>query len=280
MTNTVMRIKREDFCQLIDGRKSLEVRVGYANIKKIKKGETVSFEDYGTNSFLVKRVSNYASFSEMLDFEGVEKAMPGMTYDDALLKLMEVYSPEKEALGVYVFELKHLKDGALPIIREKTLPHEILRASELLKEGRDKAFSKIVVESYMMTNKISEDYPDYCDHYYTKDIPGIFDGERELFAVYSKGSIIAMAITKKTKEEKKLCTFYVKSEYRGSDIMTELAEACFKWLGTSRPLASVPEHRQQLIVTIVNKYHWEQTDVLEGYYKNGSNEVVYNGHLD
>ena len=38
----VWRVKKEYFHQLKSGEKSLEIRVGYSQIKKVKKGDTIT----------------------------------------------------------------------------------------------------------------------------------------------------------------------------------------------------------------------------------------------
>ena len=68
----VWRIKKEYFRQLKNGEKKLEIRVGYPAIKKVKEGDFLSFENYGDNCFLVKRVSVYDSFNRMLEVEAVK----------------------------------------------------------------------------------------------------------------------------------------------------------------------------------------------------------------
>ena len=102
----VWRVKKEYFRQLKSGEKSLEIRVGYSQIKKVRQGDTITFENYGPNEFDVKRVAVYDSFKRMLEVEGVDHVLPGMTFNGALRTLQEIYSEDKESLGVYVFELK------------------------------------------------------------------------------------------------------------------------------------------------------------------------------
>ena len=101
----IWRIKRIYFDQLKSGKKTLEIRVGYPQIKKAQKGDIITFENYGFNEFDVKDVRIYGSIAKMLDIEGVEKVLPGMTHDAALHTLQKIYSKDRERLGVYVLEL-------------------------------------------------------------------------------------------------------------------------------------------------------------------------------
>ena len=122
----------------------------------------------------------------MLEVEGVDHALPGMTFNGALRTLQEIYPKDKESLGVYVFELKFKTD-------EKP-SREFYKVSDLLKAGENKKFARIIAEAYMVTDWICKDYPDHCDHFFGKYIPGTFDGEREIITCYIDNKIAAVAI--------------------------------------------------------------------------------------
>lgn len=268
----VWRIKKEYFHQLKNGDKSLEIRVGYPSIKKVQPGDTITFENYGANEFDVKRVAIYDSFRKMLEVEGAARVLPGMTPAGALKTLQSIYPKNKEALGVYVFELK-FKSNEKPA-------HEFYKASDLLKQGKNKEFSKMIAESYVITDWISKDYPDHVDHFYSKYVPGIFDGEREIISCYIGGKIVATAILKKDAEERKISTFFVKSEFRMQGIATELFHKCFDWLETTKPLVTIADYKLEQFAGIIKKYGWEETQVLEtGYYNDHSREHVFNGKI-
>lgn len=266
----VWRVKKEYFRQLKNGEKSLEIRVGYSQIKKVLQGDTVAFENYGPNEFDVKRVAVYDSFKRMLEVEGVDRVLPGMTFNGALHTLQKIYPKDKESLGVYVFELK-LKTNEKP-------SREFYKASDLLKAGKNKKFAKIIAEAYMATDWICKDYPDHCDHYFSKYVPGIFDGEREIITYYIDNKIAAVAILKKDTEERKISTLFVKPEYQKRGIDTELLEKCFSWLGTTRPVITIADYKLDQFAKVIKKYGWVETQVLaDGYYNDHSREYVFNG---
>ena len=187
--NHIWRIKRVYFRQLDCGDKEIEIRVGYAHIKKVHAGDTITFENYGPNSFDVIRVGVYKNFAEMLKAEGVERVLPGMTFDGALKALRSIYGKEKEALGVYAFQLRHSSD------RQESV--EVYRASDLLQSGETLNFSKLISDSYSLTDWISKDYPDHCAHFYGKYIPGVFDGTREIIVCYLGDKPVATACLKR-----------------------------------------------------------------------------------
>ncbi len=270
----VWRVKKEYFRQLKNGSKRLEIRVGYSQIKKVRQGDTITFENYGPNEFDVLRVSVYDSFERMLEAEGVENVLPGMTFGGALRTLRSIYPRDRESLGVYVFELRFKTNNT-----EKPM-FEFLKASDLLKAERNKTFSRLISESYMITDWICKDYPLHCDHFYSKYVPGIFDGEREVISCYVNGEIAATAFLKKDETELKISTLYVKSEYQKQGIATALVERCFGWLGTTKPLITIADYKLDQFSGIIRKYDWEETQVLDaGYYNDHSREHVFNGTI-
>ena len=105
----MMRVKRQYFNAILAGTKPLEVRVGYSNIKGIKKGEHIPLEGgrhYGIVEVADVRI--YPTFAEMLAHEKAGQIVP----DDsarALNILRSIYPKEKEDLGVYVFQFKVIK---------------------------------------------------------------------------------------------------------------------------------------------------------------------------
>ena len=268
----VWRIKKEYFHQLKSGEKSLEIRVGYSQIKKVRQVDIITFENYGNNEFDVKRVCVYNSFKAMLEKEGISQVLPGMTFAGALKTLQNIYPYDKESLGVYVFELKFKSN--------KTPDRIIYKVSDLLKSSRNIEFSKVIAESYIITDWIAEDYPDHCDHFYSKYVPGIFDGSREIISCYVSNKIAAVAILKKDSEEHKISTFFVKPEYQKQGIATMLMERCFDWLGTTKPLITIADYKLPQFAGIIKKYDWQETQVLDnGYYNDHSKEYVFNGEI-
>ena len=96
------------FLELIrTGEKTLEIRVGYNNIKKIHPGDQLKLISR-TQSFVchVDDVRTYQDFADLAEHEEMERALPGMDTDEALTQLRRIYPKDKEKLGVYVLDLK------------------------------------------------------------------------------------------------------------------------------------------------------------------------------
>ncbi|MFA6963776.1 MAG: GNAT family N-acetyltransferase [Patescibacteria group bacterium] len=107
--NTVrtIRVKNHLLRQITSGQKTIEVRVGYDNIKTIRPGEDILLASSTEQSVIhVKDVRVYGDFEEMLNVEDHTKIVPDKNWDQVLWLLREIYSEEREALGVYVLEIE------------------------------------------------------------------------------------------------------------------------------------------------------------------------------
>ena len=101
-----LRIQDRYLHMITSGKKSLEVRVGYDHIKAIKPGSSVRLtSDSGHTLCAVADVRSYPSLKAMIQHEDAEKALPGLSADEALNQLRRIYPPNKEQLGIVVLEL-------------------------------------------------------------------------------------------------------------------------------------------------------------------------------
>ena len=240
------RIKRKYYNLINSGVKTLEVRVGYPDIKRVQKGDTITFKDYSNIKFEVICVTRYDDFPDMLDNEDSSKAIPGVTKYKALEMYQEIYPEEKEALGVYVFEL-----------RKQTNDMRIYTLSSLI--NKHNLFGKLAQAAYSVT--------DY-----------ICTGEVVICTI--NNNVAGVAFLKKDDTESKICTFLVVEGYRGKHVASKMLEYSFKYLGTTKPLITIADYKIPMFETIIKKYNWELTQTMsEGYYNNSSRELVYNGKL-
>lgn len=95
----------ENFDLIKQGLKTIEIRVGYAWLIGVKKGDTIKFVSKKERLVvLVQRVSRYSSFEKMLTNEDSKKINPYLSSNDQLSYIRGIYSPTKEALGVLAIE--------------------------------------------------------------------------------------------------------------------------------------------------------------------------------
>jgi len=101
-----LRIQPRYLSMIKRRQKTLEIRVAYDHIKKIKPGDRIkliSRSDQTTRR--VRDVRRYPRLDAMLEHEDVEQALPGLEASQALERLREIYPPEKEKLGIIVLDL-------------------------------------------------------------------------------------------------------------------------------------------------------------------------------
>ena len=103
-----MRIKRPYFDAIMSGRKTLEVRVGYDNIKRLKAGELLQLETGHTSGVVrIKSIRVYDNFADMLATEPWREIVPQVNNEATALQLLcEIYPAHKERLGIYVIEVE------------------------------------------------------------------------------------------------------------------------------------------------------------------------------
>jgi ASC-1-like (ASCH) protein len=106
-----MNLYRRYFDLVADGRKTIEVRVRYPNLRNLAPGDHIRFV-CGRDDCLtrVKRVTLYPSFEQMLDTEGPANVNPDSPRDQQLANIRRIYGPEKEALGVLAIEIERAAD--------------------------------------------------------------------------------------------------------------------------------------------------------------------------
>jgi len=110
-TRKGMNLKKPYFKLVADGTKTVEVRVAYENMKKIRPGMEIAFRS-GDEECLtrVKDVRTYISFEDLLDHEDMRAIGGdlGESRSDLLQAIRDIYPPEKEALGVLAIEVERI----------------------------------------------------------------------------------------------------------------------------------------------------------------------------
>lgn len=111
-TKTVW-VRDEYLRQILDGSKSVKIRVAYSNITRLVPGDILRLND--AHEFIITRFARYADFAELLAHENATEFAPDMArentrhenmpQENVLTVLREVYPKEKEALGVVALEI-------------------------------------------------------------------------------------------------------------------------------------------------------------------------------
>ena len=141
-------------------------------------------------------------------------------------------------------------------------------------------FIELATKIYITTDFINNDYPDYKNWYFTKQLPGIIKNERNiLFARNPEHNedLIAIACLKKVKEDQKIRTLYVSDNARGLGIGSAIIEESMKWLGTTKPFITFPDYKLDMFKPFIEKYAWNLTEKVYGLYKDKTEELCFNG---
>jgi ASC-1-like (ASCH) protein len=110
MRTKTLWIREEYLDWILQGRKSVEVRVGYSNIARLETGDVLLLNEQ--QPYEIKRIGRYASFEDLLAHEDPSTIAPDLTREELLEALRALYPAEKEALGVIALEISPLKGRA------------------------------------------------------------------------------------------------------------------------------------------------------------------------
>jgi ASC-1-like (ASCH) protein len=104
-----MPIYKRYYDLIADGSKTIEVRVAYTSMLRIKAGDQIRFTCRDENTLTrVKRVTRYGSFDEMFDHERAEAINPTIGRAEQLQAIRQIFPAEKEALGVLAIEVERM----------------------------------------------------------------------------------------------------------------------------------------------------------------------------
>lgn len=264
----MLRIKK-DYFDLMDREiKTLDVRVGYPDIIKINEGDIVSFENYEENCFDVVKIRRYNDFADMLDHENSQLIIPGITESEVLKTLREIYTEEKERLGVYVIEYKKHR-----FIKDK---FKLVSVADIAHKNR-LTFSNIIGKIYVATDSICTILPKHFNWYWNKVVPGILSDTHEILACTIDKKIVGVVILERKNKKGEICAFISLDEYSECEILTYLVKESFNFLKTNKPHMIIPDHKLNVFNEIITKYSWKKTnEFLPGYYKDSSKALIFN----
>jgi ASC-1-like (ASCH) protein len=99
-----LRIRPPYLRWILDGRKTIEVRVAYPHLTRMEAGDAVRFNDERT--YPVVSVNRYPTFDALLEAEDPRLIAPELSDPTELLRVLrDIYPPEKETLGVLAIHL-------------------------------------------------------------------------------------------------------------------------------------------------------------------------------
>lgn len=155
---------------------------------------------------------------------------------------------------------------------------EIHSIEDLIKEHYPIQYiQQLLNDVLILSMQVKDDYPNYKNWYQTVQVPGIYDGSRNIIIAHISDRIVGFVSLKKTTEEKKICTFYVEKSFQRNRIGSLLATKAVEYLEEDKPLITIPMDKLHQFTRIGEKYNWEITDVKENLYRTTTPEVIVNG---
>lgn len=112
-----------------------------------------------------------------------------------------------------------------------------------------------------------------------KVIPGLVVGTRRVIVERNGETVLAFAILKKELDERKICTLWVSPDQRGRGLGQRLLSGSIEWLECAKPVLTVPEEIFPQFKRLLAKNSFELRQRVDGYYRLGKSEYVYNGFL-
>jgi GNAT superfamily N-acetyltransferase len=122
-------------------------------------------------------------------------------------------------------------------------------------------------------------YPGFELWFYNKVASGIRESTRQIFVEMAGAEVAGIAIAKRGPIEKKLCTLYVVPKFRNRRVASRLAERAFDWMGTEKPLFTVPEEKTKEFGRLLGKWGFFHSQTLEHAYRAAKTEHIFNGFL-
>ena len=232
-----MKLQPEYFGYISSGSKRIELRLNDEKRQRIKINDQIIFLNEKTKDKLITHVNKIhkeKSFVELFkNFDISLLASKNKTKEELLNELSKFYTKEKQE-----------KYGVLGIQIEP-----MFLISSNLNE-------KIIDEIYELTKEIRNTYSDYKEWFYNKQTK-----EENRKTIYLKTDEIIGVVNLK-KEENKLCTIYLKEEYRNKGISNILLEEAFKYLDTTKPYLTCNKNNLKYLNNIIKKYNWKKTGII------------------
>jgi ASC-1-like (ASCH) protein len=108
----LIRIYRKYFDLITSGSKTIELRVGYSSMRRIKPGQLLRFVSQNESCLTrVVAVREYATFDKLFQQEDWKRINPDLPLDEQIKEVRRIFPREKEALGVLAIEIERVQEG-------------------------------------------------------------------------------------------------------------------------------------------------------------------------
>lgn len=130
-----------------------------------------------------------------------------------------------------------------------------------------------------LTHIISDTYPGLLNWFNNKFISGLKLGNERAYSFVVDGAHLAgVSLLKNAPTEKKICCLFVAPEYRRMGLASQLIQASFKILDTTKPLITVSDNNLSQLQKLLDRYGFELSRSQPGAYRPDLVEYFYNEH--
>jgi len=251
-------IREPYLAHILSGRKTVEVRAGYDNIRRLQPDDRLRLND--EHPVTIRRISHYADFPALLAHEHPAAIAPDLPPEELLAALRQIYPPDKEALGVVALELALARRyDAILFDLGYTLIHfepeqEIIIQEALRAAGAQRSIGEIEAA-------IRAGWNDYYRDMATAIFPATEEYDRQTQVALHRALMAHLGLD-------------------GEEVLTAYAAALESWFsrpGVLRPYPEVTEVLDRLVAEgyrlgIVSNWGWNlrhrvQSAGLEGYFE-------------
>ena len=125
-----------------------------------------------------------------------------------------------------------------------------------------------------LISPIHSSYPNLFSWYRDTFIPGLVQKERKYILAFEEDCLVGCALLKKTKNEKKISTLFVKPDFRKRGIGKKLLQASLKELGQNSSL-TVSEENLEIMRPLLDEFNFILSGTKEGLYRTRKKEYFF-----
>lgn len=122
---------------------------------------------------------------------------------------------------------------------------------------------------------VSNFYPNFYSWLAFTFIQGIDSGARSVIYAIEHGNVVGMALLKKTTHENKICTFYIREEFRNRGYGSALMTASLKALSGKSVIITMSEKRVPLFAALLRQHNFSLSHSVQGLYKDDEQEFFF-----
>ena len=124
-------------------------------------------------------------------------------------------------------------------------------------------------------HEIAHLYPNFNAWLNFKFRRNLSSGERNIILATDGSNILGLSLLKKSKDESKICTFYVPEEYRGMNIGRDLMSKSLSILDSQNSFITVADERHSELKPLLDSSGFKLIKSVDALYREDSTEHFY-----